>query len=43
VRDTAKKANSALHAEPIGANAAFDVLIEVRGLLQQVYDAQGGS
>jgi hypothetical protein len=42
VRDTAKKANSVLHAEPIGEDGAFDVLIEVRGLLQQIYDAPGG-
>jgi hypothetical protein len=42
VRDTAKKADSVLHAEPIGEDGAFDVLIEVRGLLQQIYDAHGG-
>jgi hypothetical protein len=42
VRDTAKKADLVLHAEPIGEDGAFDVLIEVRGLLQQIYDAKGG-
>jgi hypothetical protein len=42
VRDTAKKANSVLHAEPIGEDGAFEVLIEVRGLLQQIYDAHDG-
>jgi hypothetical protein len=41
-RDTANKANSVLHSEPIGDSRALDVLIEVRGLLQQIYDAQGG-
>ncbi|HEY1903733.1 MAG TPA: DUF4145 domain-containing protein [Terracidiphilus sp.] len=39
MRDTAKKANSVLHAKPIGENDAFDVLIEARGLIQQIYDA----
>lgn len=41
VRDTAKKADSVLHAKPIGEDGAFDVLIEVRGLIQQIYDAHG--
>jgi hypothetical protein len=43
VRDTAKKANSVLHAKPIGESDAFDVLIEARGLIQQIYDAHPAS
>jgi len=42
VRDTAMKADSVLHVEPTDKNGALDVLIEARGLLQQIYAAGGG-
>ena len=42
VRDTANKADRVLHERPADHNGAWDVLIEVRGLLQQIYSSPGG-
>ena len=41
VRDLAKKADLVLHERPIDLNGARDVLIEVRGLLQEIYSVSG--
>lgn len=42
VRDTAKKADRVLHEVPTDEGGAFEVLSEVRALLQKIYDSEGG-
>ena len=42
VRDTAKKADRVLHERPTDQEGAWEILIEVRGLLQEIYSTTGG-
>jgi len=42
VRDTVKKADDVLHEAPTDEAGALQVLDAVRGLLQQIYSAEGG-
>jgi hypothetical protein len=42
VRDTAKKADRVLHERPTDQEGTWEVLIEVRGLLQEIYSTTGG-
>jgi hypothetical protein len=42
VRDTAKRADLVLHEMPTDRDGAWEVLTEVRGLLQEIYATDGG-
>jgi len=37
-----RKADNVMHERPIDQNGALNVLIEVRGFLQEIYSASGG-
>lgn len=42
-RNLAREGDEGLHEKPTDLNSARDVLIGVRGLVQQIYSAQGGT
>jgi hypothetical protein len=42
VRESAKKADRVLHEAPTDESGAFEVLCDVRALLQKIYDSEGG-